>query len=457
MTAWSSYLRGGAVAPPAALPARGLGRIAVGLLLTAAVTAQVTAAPDGWTFRTTFVETSQPWLVRCALHTDARHHLVAVRHQLFHLSGRRTANSRPLLDLGSADDIAFLLDMGNGLVAVGALRSGDVALVDPDLGHVGGFAGVANPFDAVALGADLLVSANPQWPQGGAHTGVWLVGPGRTPREILALVGPSAPLTLRANGDLVVGELGTVVPPQPGAVRLLQIPAAHVAAAVAGATLSMVHVSAIGTGHSGLFDLAVDDLDRLHATDPVSSLVVHTAPGGLTPVGTTIDVGAGRFALTLHYEARGAAPFRGFQPSDAAPALGIGTSDFSTSYGWMQLRSQRPQATATTGTAVPTGPFGIDVTGAPPSGLAIALASLPGPGPEVVVATIDGTPLWLGLPLATTFVVATAPVATSGAATFSLWNPGTVPGRVDLQVVAMDTIGAGAVGSAPVLRLDLQP
>lgn len=452
----SPNLRAGA---PAVAPRRlaRLGRALAAVGFGATLAAQAATVPPGWSCATSFVETAQPLLVRSALVLNAKEHLVAVRQQLFRTGAQRVATMRPLLDLGSNDDIAFLVPVAGGRCAVGALRSGKVLLVDPVAGHVGTFAGVPNAFDAAALGADLLVTANPMWPQAGAHSGVWLVGPGRLPREVLALVGPSAPLAVRANGDLVVGELGPTVPPPPGAIRLLQIPANRVSAALAGAALSMADVTAIGTGYTGLFDLAVDDQGRLHATDPTSSVVVHTAPGGLSPVGTTLDVGPGRFALTLHYQPHGSAPFRGFQPADAAPALGVGTSDFATRYEWRQLRSARPHATVPTGTRVPVGPFSVDVTGAPPLGLGFAFASLPGSGPETLVATVNGTPLWLALPLATTFLVADTALDAAGAANFALWNPGSAPGRVDLQVVAMDALGAGDVGSAAVIRLDLLP
>jgi hypothetical protein len=110
-----------------------------------------------------------------------------------------------------------------------------------------------------------------------------------------------------------------------------------------------------------------------------------------------------------------------------------------------------------TGTSVAVGPFVVDVAGAPPLGLAFAFASLPGAGPEAVVATIHGTPLWLGLPLAGAFYVADTTLGPTGATSFPLWNPGLAPGRIDIQVVVMDANGAGDVGSAPVLRLDLLP
>jgi len=427
------------------------------LALAATGRAQPPTVPIGWSWHRSFQETSQPWLVRCVLQLNEKEHLVAMRHQLFRTGEQRTAASRLLLELAVGDDIAFLAPVAGGRFAAGALRRGDVRLVDPDLGHVGTFHGVPNAFDAVAIGNDLLVVANPLWPQAGAHSGVWLLGPGRTPRELMPLVGPSAPLVLLANGDLVVGELGPVVPPPPGAARLLRVPANRISAALAGATLSMADVSAIGTGFTGLFDLAVDDQQRLHATDPATGVVVHTAPGGLTPTGTTLDVGAGRFALTLQYVPHAFAPFRGYQPPHEAPRMAVGTSDFATSYEWRHLRPARPEATVATGTTINVGPFAVDVTGAPPLGFVLALASPPNPGPEALVATLDGTPLWLALQLGSTFLITATTAAANGTATLLLHNPGGTPGRIDLQVVGVDPSGSGHLGSSHLVRLDLLP
>lgn len=454
----SLHLRSGARGAPArvALPLV-LAGIAALTTFSAPLPAQQPATPPGFASHTSFVETMQPLQVRCCLQWNAKEHLVAIGPRLFRTDDRRSVASRPVMDLGPGEDIAFLAPIAPGRVAVGTLRSGRIVVVDPDVGRVAAFAGVANGFDAVAIGGDLLVIANPLWPQGGAHSGVWLLGPGRTPREVLPLVGPSAPLALLANGDLVVGELGPVVPPPPGAARLLRIPANRIAAARAGATLSMADVSASGTGFAGMFDLAVDTQDRLHVSDPASSVVVHTAPGGLVPVGTTLDVGAGRFVLGLQFVGDGSAPFRGFQPPTAAPMLGVGTSDYGSSYDWRLLRAARPATTVSTGTSVAPGAFTVDVAGAPPLGLAVAFASPSGSAPESIVAIVDGTPLWFALPLPTTFFVSIAAVAANGTASLAMTNPGGTPGQVDLQVVAILPDGSGDLGSSPVLHLDLLP
>ncbi|MBX3462071.1 MAG: hypothetical protein KF830_02795 [Planctomycetes bacterium] len=414
------------------------------------------APPLGWGVSATFSETAQPLQVRALLQWDARQHVVAVAHEVYLLGGQRTARSRPVLDLGASDDVAFLAPYPGGLVAAGSLVSAVVWVLDPRLGAITSFPGVRNAFDAIALGADLLVSANPLWPQGGAQSGVWLVGPGRTPREILPLVGPSAPLLLRANGDLVVGELGSLVPPPAGTARLLQVPALRVAAAMAGATLSMADVASVGSGFDGFYDLTEDDAGRIHATDPMRSRVVHTAPGGLVPVGTTIDLGPGAYALGLQFVPLPSAPFRGFQPADTAPRLAVGSTDYATHFTWRQMHAARPRLQPTA-TAVPPGPFPIDLANAPPQGLALVLASLAGSGGETVVATLGGIPLWLGLDPLAAIPLATGVVALDGSAHLVAPNPGGQSIDIDVQVLAWDAFGTGDLGTTAPRRLHLLP
>lgn len=426
------------------------------LLLGGSAPAQA-AVPPGWEVRLAFTESGQPWFVRAFVQTSGGDHLVAIRNEVFRVDRVRPAGREPWFAFGAGADVAFLVPLAGGHCAVGELGTGRVIVLDAAGRPVTTFQGCRNTYDAVACGVDLLVCANPTWPAGGADTGLWLLGPGRVPREILRLVGPSAPLAWRANGDLVVGELGPIVPPPPGTARLLRIPAARIAAAVAGATLSMADVTAIGGGYDGISDLAVDDADRVHVTAPASSVVRHTAPGGMTPVGVTLDVGAGSAALGLQLLPAGAAPFRGFQPRSAAPRLLVTTSDFTTSFRALHVVSARPRARVSIGHTLPVGAFTVDVTGAPPQGLAVAFASAPAGVPEFVLGGFGGVPLWIGLDPGSAFVVTSAFVDTAGAATLAMWNPGGVPGPIDLQILAAEPFASGDVGTTAVLHLDLLP
>ena len=76
---------------------------------------------------------------------------------------------------------------------------------------------------AVGPGGEVIVSANPLWPAANADTGLWHVGPHGLPREVLRLSGPSGPVLFDAAGNLLVAELGRVIPPPVGAVRRLEL------------------------------------------------------------------------------------------------------------------------------------------------------------------------------------------------------------------------------------------
>lgn len=431
--------------------------LAVAMALAPALTAQTPTLLPGFELTAAFAELAQPAQVRCTLQWQDKDHLVAIGAQLFRCGAQRDPTLPPLLDLGAGEDIAFVARLPGDLLAIGALRGGKVLVLDPDHGTVGTWTGVANTYAAVAVGNDLFVNANPLWPLSGAHAGLWLVGPGRTPREVLPLVGPSAPLAVRPNGDLAVGELGPTVPPPPGAARVLRIAAVRVAAALGGATLSMADVSGIGSGWSSLFGLAVDDLDRLHASDAGGSAVVHSDPGGLTPTGVTVDVGAGRFVLGLQYLPTASAPFRGYQPEDRAPQLAIASSDFATSFTWQLLRARRPRTTLPSGgSGVAAGPFAVTLDDAPANGLACAWAAPAPSGPEIVVGQLGGTPLWLGLPLATAFLVTASATDAAGAASLAMHNPGGATADFDLQILALDPAHLDVGTTAP-LHLHLLP
>jgi hypothetical protein len=296
------------------------------LLALAGVTIAAQGVPPGFALTTAIEETVRAPRVR-AVGFGADGYLVAVDRVLeLHRAG---AAPRPLWRLPAGEDFAFVLATGTGAV-FGELHGGRVRSLDlATVTVTATFPGVRNAFDVALLpGGDALVTANPTWPAAGARSGVWLVGPGRAPREILPLSGPSSALAFAANGDLVVGELGPAVPPPPGAARLLRFPPGLVQQAIAGGVLSTAQASAIGTGLGGIYDLAFDDLGRLHVTDPMSSTVRHCPAGSLQPSGITVDLGPGRCALQLAFVAHPSAPFRGYQPPEHAPALLVSHSDF---------------------------------------------------------------------------------------------------------------------------------
>lgn len=430
--------------------------LAAGWIGAAAITAQ--SWPNGFVPSLAF-DTSAPTLapfMRSAVALAPGQHLVAVRGELFLTGPRLAPHAAPWFAL-PAEDIGFVHQDAAGIV-VGGIRTGTTFRVDQHNRQVlAQFRAPVNTFDAVSLPSGaVLCSANPRWPAGGANSGLWLASPGQAPRELLSLLGPSGPLALADNGDLVIAELGPIVPPPPGAARLLRIPAARLQAAALGGTLSMADVVRIGTGFAGIYDLAHDEHDRWYVTDPAGGTVVHTAPGGLDATATLLDLGPMRFVTGLQFMPASTTPFRAYQPTADSSALLVAGSDFTTCFELHRLQPARPQATITPGLALPPGTASLQLTGGPPHGVCLWLGSLIVDQPERVVLWHDGAPLWFGLPTSAALPLGAGILDAQGLASWSLLHPGGVQGRLDLQAVVLAPAAAD-LGSAPVLPLLLLP
>ena len=414
--------------------------------------------PPGFAAPTPFVcsDPNAAPFVRATWSGTDKWHLIAVHDRLFAAQTDLNHAGPPRLVLGN-EDIAYVTADATR-VWVGGLRSGLVRQLDRStLQPQAAFAGPANAFDAVPLpSGDLLLSANPNWPQAGANSGLWLAGPGRQPRELLPLQGPSGPLVLAQNGDLVVGELGPIVPPPPGAARLLRIAAARVQAAVAGATLGPADIAASGAGYTGIYDLALDDRDRCLVSDPASGSVQHTAPGGLVPIGTLLDLGPGRFVTRLQFLPGALTPFRGYGPSHRSASLMVGSSDYTSRFELHRVQPQRPRCTISPGLTLAPGTAQLQIHDGPPNGLCLWLASTVLGQGEHIALWLDGAPLWLGMPTTSAVALGAHALDAQGSGNWSLLHPGGISGRLDLQAVVLAP-AASDVGSAPLLPLLLLP
>jgi hypothetical protein len=432
--------------------------LAAAALFLLSTTAPGQSWPPGFAAPTPFVcnDPSAAPFVRATWSGTDKIHLVAVRDRLFAAQTDLAHAGPPRLVLGN-EDIAYVTADATR-VWVGGLRTGRVRQLDRGTLQLQAvFAGPANAFDAVALpSGDLLLSANPNWPQAGANSGLWLAGPGRQPRELLPLQGPSGPLALAANGDLVLGELGPIVPPPPGAARLLRIAAARVQAAVAGATLGANDIAASGAGYTGIYDLALDDRDRCLVSDPASGVVQHTAPGGLVPVGALLDLGPGRFVTRLQFLPGALTPFRGYGPSHGSASLMVGSSDYTSRFELHRVQPQRPRCTISPGLTLTPGTAQLQVHDGPPNGLCLWLASTVLGQGEHIALWLGGAPLWLGLPTTSAVALGAHTLDAQGGGSWSLLHPGGLSGRLDLQAVVLAP-AASELGSAPLLPLLLLP
>lgn len=431
-------------------------------LLPFAATAAAQSAPitsPGYAARQHFATQMQVPFVRRVLVARSGATFVAVGGQLFVTQQTLVPGQLPRLRLWN-EDFAFLAQErgAGGRVLAAGLHTGLVRCLDASSGQqVATYAGVANAFDAEPLAnGTLLLSANPTWPAAGANSGIWLVGPGLAPRLLLQLSGPSGPLVQLGNGDLIVGELGPMVPPPPGAARLLRFPAALVQQALAGGTLTTADAVQSGNGYAGLYDLVADDEGRLLVSDPASGVVVHTAPGGLTPVGAWFDAGPGRFVATLQRHDRGSAPLAAFQPYERAPFVLVAATDYTSRLEVFACGPQRPLAALSPSPVVAVGTSQHTVNAAPPLGVGLVLASLSAPVPEQAIAWLGGTPLWFGLDGNDDVPLAPFALDAQGRASVPIVNPGGIAADLHFQTVVFAP-GSGAVASTLPLTAHLLP
>ncbi len=428
--------------------------------LTAAQTlsAQQPSAPPGFAVSTVLSERSQPWAVRGAAGDPAA--------TTFWIGLGRTVFHRPdpwtwitVHQFAAPDDLGILLQPTAGSHAwFAGLRSGTFFAIDPanPATPAHSFAGVANAFDlAIASTGEVLVSANPAWPAAGAATGVWHIGPQRTPRELLRLAGPSGPLLFDAQDRLIVADLGAAWPIPPGGVRLLRFTAARWRPVLAGGgTLQPGDAERIGAGWNGAYDLATDDGGELWVTDGNTGAVRRAHPATLQPL-PTADFAMAGTALQIAWRPGSDAPFLPFQPGERAGALLVADSDFVSEHALRRLHPERPTLALWPGATFGAGTGRADLTGA---GGGIALLALStGPArPETALAWLDGAPLWSALdpqaPLATAFVALDA----QGHGSVPLRHPGGFALRLLLQAAVLSPTGHGH-GTSAAVTLDLLP
>lgn len=412
--------------------------------------------PPGFHTEVVARETLRAGAVRGGIGVGADVWLLAIGRRLEHFAVGRPPRWLTTLH----DDIAFVCPSPTASeVLLGELHTGTVRAFDLQQFTLRTVcSGPANAFDAVALPGDrVLLSANPLWPAAGAHSGVWLAAPGLPARELLPLVGPSGPLLVDHRGDLIVAELGTVVPPPPGAARLLRIPAGRLQQALAGGALTVADATTSGTGFGGIYDLAEDDVGELHATDPASAQVVRCSSTTLQPIGTSLDVGSGSTALGVQFLAGQGAPFRSYQPMELAPTLLVARTDFWSHFELLRLTPQRPTLASAPASPVPPGSVQLTLQAAPPGWLGFLLATTAGHVAERAVANLDGVPLWLALPTTGPLAVSLLPIDALGTGTATFTNPGGVATGLDFQVAVFGGPNPPTVGSSALLTLHLLP
>lgn len=433
---------------PAVLPA----------LLSAAATAQSpVVVPPGFALQSLVTERSQPSQVRGAAFDPASgEHWLGLGSTVFHRPDPWTWNT--VHQFTAPEDLGLLKCAGGRIVWFTALHAGTAFRLDPAGGAMTSFAGVPNAFDlAVGPAGEVLLSANPNWPAPGADTGLWHVGPGRTPREVLRLRGPSGPLTFDPDGNLLVAELGPVVPVPPGGARILRFPRARWQAALATTTvLTPADADAIGTGWNGAYALCCDDRGRLHVTDPGTMVVERTLPFSLQrdPVAACGLPFAG---LQLQFVPGNGAPFLPFQPEALAGAMLVGSGDFVSEWTLHALRPRRPDFDVLPGPVFGAGLPTFRLRGGPAGGIAFLAASADAPRAEWLAAVPDGTPLWLGLDPYAPIATAAFALDGTGNGQVQVRHPGGFALQVQFQALALGAAGSGRHGTSGLLPVQLLP
>lgn len=422
-----------------------------------AAPAQGTAVcAPGFGAHTALTELGQaPSVVGFAHDPATGHHYLAVGNTLFHRPNAATWNTAWTAPAG--DVLAAVAKAGApSPILVATLLGGIVQQIDPATGAMVAMQGVANIFDlAAAPGGLVLASANPTWPAPGSNSGIWVFGPTLAPRVLLQLQGPSGPLCIDPTGNLLVAELGTAVPPPPGSVRILRFPAATWQAAVAsGTTLVPAQADAVSTGWNGAYDLAVDDLGRIHVTDPNSNLVARTLPGSMVRDPVPLCT-LGRPGLQLQFVRGAALPFAPFLHEEHASSLYVASSDFSSEYRVERIHPARPRLDALPGTTLGAGTGTLRMSAAPPGAPAFLAFSLAAPRSEQLVAFVDGLPLWLGLDPQAPLVATALATDASGVAQLAFSHPGGF--ALQLAVQGALLLPAAGITSSSLVSLQLLP
>lgn len=443
---------GGAAAP--VRPQSALPLAALLAAATGAARAQAWVPPPGFAAPVAFAERTAGASVRGVAFAEEHGWFAAIGPRLWqHAPGGAQILAHRLL---GGDDIAFCRRDGEGRIVFAALRAGTVHRLWPHNGRLERFPGVANAFDLAPLpGGGWLLSANPDWPQPQAQTGVWHAAPGLAPRRLLTLAGPSGPLSLDAAGNLVAAELGATVPPPPGAVRLLRFPAARVQQALAGGALAPGDADLVGTGWDGAYALAFDPRERLCVTDGRSGAVRLADPATLAPVPVPLLVlDQGLAALQLQRIDRPGGAFAGWQPTAHAPALLVGGSDFTAEYEVRWFAPRRPSAGVAGGAVHAPGPLTLAIGDAVPNGLCFVAATLALPAGERPLELGLGAPLWLALDVHAAPAVQAVPLDGQGAGRLQVVHPGGFAALLHLQALA---IGAPGFGTTPLVTVELLP
>ena len=287
------------------------------------------------------------------------------------------------------------------------------------------FAGIKNAFDVdVTRKGDILMTANPNWPSTGAKTGVYVLDPlhGRH-REIIRLTGPSGPLLITPNGDLLYAIQSDRFPTPPGSVELIRFTSSQVASALSSSVpLPMNAGTVVMRGLDGAADLALDDRRRLYISDPQHGGILRTWPGRFALEPEPFVKPSKLMVLGLAFVDTGLPTMDSYQPSNGADLYAF-TTDWTITAEVRRITPRRPRLQATPNPA-PKGQLQLKVTEAPRNAATWVGLSLLPDVPERPVFFAEGVSLFLGLDFLVPPFLLTGTTSPGGSLTLNLTHPG---------------------------------
>ncbi len=158
---------------------------------------------------------------------------VAIESRIYRVD---PGGQRVLVDeLGPGQEVGLLVrPAGSPEIFFTSLDGGTVYRRDLQTGTTQTSKGPRFGFDlAVTDAGQVLISANPFFPNL-PNSSIWFADPGSAPREVVQLSGPSGPLLVDPDGNLLYATQHPNFPPPPGSTRILRFTRDKLAQTLAG-------------------------------------------------------------------------------------------------------------------------------------------------------------------------------------------------------------------------------
>lgn len=421
--------------------------------------------PDGFLAKLVHNETNGPFaLSGFSRDPNTDHHYLAVNEQLIKVDNQSRRTVLVQLPTGEGFGLTTLPAGGLEVFAVN-WKTHELFRYHVVTGKLAKMAGIPNTYD-VALDASggVLVVANPNFPNQGAQSGIWLMDMSNNGKhkELIRLQGPSGPIALDSKGDLYYAVQSSTFPTPKGAVSIVRFTAAQLQAARTSTTpLPMSQGTTVIQNLDGGYDLVFDDRERLYISDPQNGGLLRTRPGSTTLDSTflpRITKPTTLATLGMQFVNRSRATLDAYQPGDGGE-LYLVVNDWSSISQVHVIQALRPTLASTPAVTIPKGPIQVDVTEAPRNAnLLLFLSPLPPLAAETIQFVHRGMPGWVGLDLTRPFLVLPGQTDATGSYGLRSQNPGGNAFQMNVQALIVEpTAGPNqAVATTGVLRLNVQ-